>query len=179
MTIDTAEIKRDEFNSILDALNNYSPKARKYIEAKNILLNNAKNFYKGREKIIKDFKDGIFLLKSDDKFEKQQTSKKEPPNKSTKTDFDEFNEQIIKEETGINRELFKNYLNFQMPTEMLKTLYNLNNKMKNNLLVKTIKSGLIDSENEIKKMPEDEIKIENPYKIVNIVEKILEFIKLN
>ena len=62
---------------------------------------------------------------------------------------------------------------------MLKTLYNLNNKKKNNLLVKTIKSGLIDSENEIKKMPEDEIKIENPYKIVNIVEKILEFNKLN
>ena len=137
-----------------------------------------KTFTRGEKKLLKISK--IFLLKSDDKSEKdQQTSKKEPPNKSTKTDFDEFNEQIIKEETGINRELFKNYLNFQMPTEMLKTLYNLNNKMKNNLLVKTIKSGLIDSENEIKKMSEDEIKIENPYKIVNIVEKILEFNKLN
>ena len=47
--------------------------------------------------------------------------------------------------------------------------------MKNNLLVKTIKSELIDLENEIEKMLEDEIKIQKPYKIVNIVKKILEF----
>ena len=38
-----------------------------------------------------------------------------------------------------------------------------------------IQSGLIDLENEIKKMSEDEIKIEKPYKIVDIVEKILKF----
>ena len=41
----------------------------------------------------------------------------------------------------------------------------------------TIKNGLIDLENEIKKMSEDEIKIEEPYEIVDIVEKILEFNK--
>ena len=79
MTINDAEMKQNKFNSILDALNNYSPKAQKYIEAKNSLLNNAKNFYKRRDKIIKGFKDGIFSLESDDKFEEQQTSKKEPP----------------------------------------------------------------------------------------------------
>ena len=44
MTIDNAEMKQDEFNSILDAINNYSPTAQKYIEAKNSLLNNAKYF---------------------------------------------------------------------------------------------------------------------------------------
>ena len=66
------------------------------MKAKNSLLNNSKNFYKGREKIIKGFKDGIFLLKSDDKFEEQQASKKEPPNKPRKTDFNELNKQIIK-----------------------------------------------------------------------------------
>ena len=106
ITIDDAEMKQDEFNSILDALNNYSPKAQKYIEAKNSLLNNAKNFYKGREKIIKGFKDGIFPLKSDDEFEEQQTSKKfnkkEPPIKPTKTDVKEL---IIKEKTDTDREL--------------------------------------------------------------------------
>ena len=69
MTIDTAEMKQDEFNSIFTVLSNYAPKSQKYIEAKNSLLSNAKSFYKGREKIIKDFKDGIFPLKSDDKFE--------------------------------------------------------------------------------------------------------------
>ena len=66
-----------------------------------------------------------------------------------------------------------------MPSEMLKYLHDLTDKTKNNLLVKTIKSGLIDLKNEIKKMSEDEIKIEKPHKIVDIVEKILKFNELN
>ena len=108
MIIDEAEIKQDEFNSILSFLSSYTPRDQKYIEAKNNLLNNAKNFYEGREKIIKVFKDGIIPLKSDD--EEQQTSKKfngkEPLVKPTKIDANELNEFINEEETGINRELF-------------------------------------------------------------------------
>ena len=42
MTIDEAEMKQDEFNSILAVLSNYAPKSQKYIEAKNSLLGNAK-----------------------------------------------------------------------------------------------------------------------------------------
>ena len=61
---------------------------------------------------------------------------------------------------------------------MFKTLYNLNNRKKN-LLVNIIKSGLSDLKNEIKKMSEDEIKIEKTCKIVDIVEKILEFNEKN
>ena len=53
--------------------------------------------------------------------EEEQTSEKEPSKKATKNDVNELNELIIKEETGIDSELFKNYLNFQMPTAMLKT----------------------------------------------------------
>ena len=49
MTTDEAEMKQDKFNSILAVLSNYAPKGKKYIEAKNSLLNNAKNFYKGRK----------------------------------------------------------------------------------------------------------------------------------
>ena len=106
-------------------------------------------------------------------------NEKEPPIKPTKTDVNELNELITKEETDINRELFKNYFKFQMPTLMLKTLYNLNDKTKNNLLLNTIKSNLSDLKNEIKKMSEDEIRIEKPYKIVDIVELILNFNKQN
>ena len=47
------------------------------------------------------------------------------------------------------------------------------------MIVKIIKSGLIDLKNEIEKMSENEIKIEKPYKIVDIVEKILEFNEQN
>ena len=51
----------------------------------------------------------------------------------------------------MNRELFQEYFKFQMLTAMLKTPYNLNDKKKNNLLVNTIKSGLNDLKDEIKK----------------------------
>ena len=51
-TINDAEIKQNEFNSIIDAFDNYLPRSQKYIEAKNSLLNNVKNFYNGREKFF-------------------------------------------------------------------------------------------------------------------------------
>ena len=90
----------------------------------------------------------------------KKSNKKEPPKKPNKTDLNELNELIIKKEKGINRELFKNYFNFQMPTAMLKALNNLYDRKKNNQLMNKIKSGLSDLENEIKKMSEDEIKTE-------------------
>ena len=52
MTINDVEMRQNEFYSIVEALNNYFSKAQKYINAKNTLLNNIKNFYKGTEKII-------------------------------------------------------------------------------------------------------------------------------
>ena len=102
----------------------------------------------------------------------QYPSEEETSEKLTKTDFDKLNKEIINEETEINKELFKNYFSFQKPT-MLEALYDVNDKEKNNELVNVIKSWLIDLENEIKKMSEDEIKTEKPYKIVDIVKKIL------
>ena len=76
--------------------------------------------------------------------EKEQTiknsDKKGPPKKPTKTDVREWNELITKEETGMKRELFKRYFNFQTPTEMLKTVYTFNDRKKNNDLVNLIQS---------------------------------------
>ena len=62
---------------------------------------------------------------------------------------------------------------------MLKAVYATNNKRKNEKLVTMIESGLSDIKNEIKKISDDEIEIEKPDKIVNIVEKILEFNRQN
>ena len=90
-----------------------------------------------------------------------------------------MNDRIIKEEAEINKELFKNYFKFQIPTAMLKNLCSLNDKNENKQLADVIKSGLIDLKNEIKKMSEDEIKIQNFYKIVKTVEKIFKFNELS
>ena len=62
---------------------------------------------------------------------------------------------------------------------MLRALHTFNDRKKNNQLVNIIKSGLSDLKNEIERMSEDEIKIEKPYEILDIVKKILEFNRQN
>ena len=186
MAINDAEIRQNEFDSIV-WLNKYISRAKKYIEEKNSLLNNVKNFYEGREKIIEGFKKGIFLLKSDDDDDddddedddddnydsgQQQASKR-----STKHDVNAFNEQINKEEADINKDLFKKHFNFQRPSDLLKYLYKTNDREENNKLLSVINSRLQDLKEEIKEMSEKERKIEKPDKIAKIVKEILKFNK--
>ena len=88
MTIYDAEMKQDEFNAKLAGLSNYTPRTQEYIQERKTLLDNAKNFYEERKKIIEGFKNGIFLLNHDDESEEKEISKKfnekEPPIKPTK-----------------------------------------------------------------------------------------------
>ena len=93
--------------------------------------------------------------------------------------MNEFNEWVNREETSINRELFKKHFNFQRPSDMLKTIYTTDNIKKNNDLVNVIKCGQGDLKNEIENMGEKEKEIEKPNKLVDIVERILEFNDLN
>ena len=61
-TIDYVERKQDEITGVMGALKAYAPRDNKYVEAKNKLVNNVENFYKGREKIIEGFKNGVFSV---------------------------------------------------------------------------------------------------------------------
>ena len=60
ITTDEAKRKQNEFDGVLNALNVYSAKKKEYIDAKNKLLDNANNFYKGRENFFERFENGIF-----------------------------------------------------------------------------------------------------------------------
>ena len=62
---------------------------------------------------------------------------------------------------------------------MLKVLYNTINRRKNKELVNVIKSGLSDLKGKNNEMSDDETKIEKSYKIVRIVEEIIEFNRQN
>ena len=84
MTIDDAEPIQDEFNSILGVLSDYTPRSHKYIEPKNKLLDDVKNFYGGREKIINGFKDRIFMLDHDDELEEEDRYEEEKKTSETK-----------------------------------------------------------------------------------------------
>ena len=79
----------------------------------------------------------------------------------------------------MNRKLFQNHFNFDKPSEMLRVLYRMKNKRENKELVDLIKSRLRDVKDEIKRMSENEIEIEKPDIMVNIIEKILEFNRQN
>ena len=84
---------------------------------------------------------------------------------------------INKKETGINKELFKKHFNFQRPSSMLKDIYEINDREKNNKLVSVINSGLKDLKEEIEEMSKEEREIEKPDKTLKIVEEILKFNK--
>ena len=66
-----------------------------------------------------------------------------------------FNEWVNKQETSINKKLFKNYFSFQTPSALLKELYKTDDKEKNKLLVSVINSGLKDLKEEINKMSKE------------------------
>ena len=96
--------------------------------------------------------DSQYESEEEEKEEKEQqtskkTNKKQLPKKPTKDDWIEFNEWVNKKETGINSEIFQKYFNYQRPSGMLKDLYRINDKYKNNDSVNVIKSGLSDLKN--------------------------------
>ena len=63
------------------ALEKYVPKKDKHIKVKDKLLNNVKRFYEGREKILKEFKNWIFLFDYDEELEEEIKNKKKKINK--------------------------------------------------------------------------------------------------
>ena len=112
MTIDDAEHIQDEFNTMLSVLSEYSPRGQKYTEAKNKLLDNAKNFYKGREKIIKGFKDRIFPLNHDDEFEEEDRYEEEIKNIRNENgliDYNKFMRLIYSKERDTSDELVRKH----------------------------------------------------------------------
>ena len=164
---------------MLHVLKEYKPKNDKYVTLKNNLLDNASKLYKGREKIIEGFKNGVSPLYYDSryheermKYEEEQQEEKQKP---TKNDLITLDKHITDEEKNINEELFKKYFNFQRPSDMLMFLNKTNDKEKNNELVNVINSGLKDFIKFIKEISEEERMTEKTDKITKTVKKILKF----
>ena len=126
-------MKQDEFDFILSSLSNYTPKTQKYIESKNKPLNNAKNLYEMREKIIEGFRDGIFLSNyddNDDEFEEAKQEEKEEKNIRNKNgfiDYDKLMKLIYLKERDISNELVKTHFFVQDLGDLLKRMKKLKN----------------------------------------------------
>ena len=125
ITIDDAEMKQDKFNAELIALSGYTPKGKKYIEGRKNFLDNAKNVYEMREKIIEGFDDGVFPLKSDDESEEQAKHKEETKNirnENGLNDYKNFIRLIKSKETGTDRGLPKKYFALEIEDSVNLTL---------------------------------------------------------
>ena len=67
MVIDETEIKENEYVEKLDKLRTYSEKESKYIDLKESVSKNVKDFYDGWKKIVYGFRNGTLpLSKIDD-----------------------------------------------------------------------------------------------------------------
>ena len=117
ITIDYAERKQDEITGVMRALKRYAPKDNEYVEANNKHVNNVENFYKGREKIIERFKNGVFPVyygnpdrfsededddeKDEDEREEQEEQEEQKP---IKYDYKTLIKQITDEEDKKDKE---------------------------------------------------------------------------
>ena len=137
-----------KYAGVMDAWKDYAPRDNKYVEAKIKLVNNVENFYKGREKIMEGFKNGVFpfyynetheyQMKAQGEIEEEEIEeerrrwreKKEKQKEEQKeeSEEDKFFKYIENESEDINYLLFKYYFNFIKPSDLAKKLFEIKDK---------------------------------------------------
>ena len=138
MTIDETEKKQNGFDGVLGALSLYSVKKKEYIEAKNKLLDNAKNFFKAREKIIEGFKNCVFPLNYDEKEEQESRDKEEENkirNENGLMDYKKLERLINLENRDINDELVRKRFLVQSLGTLLEKFKKLKSNAEKNKIV--------------------------------------------
>ena len=147
-------IYRSKYNKKIDSL---SAKNKKKLDYKQLKIS------------------GDYRYSSDEEQEEQEEQDKKPFDPEENIEW-----MINKEDTHVNKEIFKKYFQLESPSLMYKVLYETNNdKEKNSKLVNIFNSGLKGLKEEIKRMSKEEIEIERPDEIVRVVEMILDFNKHN
>ena len=180
LMLQEAEHDQQKLKILISKLNhNCNPTSQTKIKEKDDTLKSAKKLFLIKEEIINAFKKGIFPYVDGFQIENQEEKQEEKREEETISGANKFNEWVNKQETNINTELFKKYFKIQKLSDMLKYLYQTNDKEKKNKLVNVINSGLKDLNKEIKKMSEKEKEIDDPELIVEIVEEILKFNEQN
>ena len=150
----------------------------KNIEAKHKLLDNVKNFNRGRPKIIEGFKNGIFPIyhaAKDSRFE--DNNKNDIWDNNGLIDYEKPNRLINLKRRDINDNLFRKYFRYQDPDNMPENFNSTRNIERNNIQLSSINNALTDFRYKIESMSENEIESDQANEKVNIVEKILEFNK--
>ena len=98
------------------------PRNFDYVTERENPLNNAKNFYDGREMIISTFKDKIFALHAEYGYFEDDGVHRGDENEDA-DDLDDLNETITKNDKIIDKKLFKRYFGDNSLAEMQADLY--------------------------------------------------------
>ena len=156
ITLNIATNDQTELKILINKLNDYNPTKPEKIEEKKRVLKSAKKLFDARDEIINLFEKGIFsykgnLFKTKEKEESEESEEKKESEE--KLYENKFFKDIENESEGINYDLFEKHFKFKLPSILAKILLETKNKRKNNDLVSTINSGLIDLKNVIQKMP--------------------------
>ena len=177
-----AENKQSNIKILLNKLRNYNPTKPKKIKAKEETLSAAEKLLNNRQDVIDAFKTGIFPYIDGSRIKKEseeasggesEEESEEKKLEKIKDDFKKFIEYIGNESKSINCDLFKDFSDFWVPSALAKKLYETKNKRNNSKLLNTIKDRWSHLEDKVKEMSEDEKEIEQPDRILKIVEEIL------
>ena len=167
------ESKQDDMKVSLKKLNHYNPENPNKIKKTEAAINAATELYNNRQKVIEALKTGIFPRI--DGFQIEKEPEKPEKSENIKTCSKKFIEYTEKESKKINYHLSKEYFDFSLPSALAKKLYGIENKNKNNKLVKAIRNKWNNLKDVIKKMSENEKRTEQPEKVLEIVENVLDF----
>ena len=142
MTTDEVETNQSVFVVNLHKLRAYPTRGSKYIDLKESVFRNAKNFLWQTSKIVYEFKNvKLSLSKKEDM--KTDSSDQQPDTSDTpkQTKFNDFLKLIKEEQTNIDMRLFKKYFPYRTPDKMAQVLYNSKSKAGNHSEVNLIFSG--------------------------------------
>ena len=149
---------------------------KKGLEKKSF-LNNLGLLFSAREKVFNNFKSRLFPVKNLDKIPTSEPAAEpaadKTPTKNKRSKL-KIKLEFIANEKDINYEIFWDYFKYQNPSFLAKDLIRATPD-KNEQIVNNVNDGFIDLRNDInrKENPENE----NPKKVVEIVQKVLDFNK--
>ena len=194
LSLKAAKIRQRNMEDMIRKLQYCRPSGEKCKTEKTSTFLNAKEFYKGKTWFLLHLEmfplPKLYLSESDGKedeidsseflpkwsatllpsFQRKEKTKTEEP----KNTAGEFNRVIVKKEKKIDRRLFQKYFILKTSNQLSKALYHVDYKKENNVLVNTIRVHWVIK---LEQWRETEKKSEEPDKIVDIVENIIEFNK--
>ena len=107
----------------MGTLKAYAPRDNRFVEAKNKLVNNVEKFYKGREKIIEGFKNGVFPVyygNREDEEDEEDKQEEQEEKQEEESEESKFLKYIENKSEGIINIFFNYYFNFNQPSDLAK-----------------------------------------------------------